>query len=66
MYALEWLSRLANAVAGAAGDRFADMTTPYFIGAVILILVLECITTARPNQAFLSIWHWLCGTRCRR
>lgn len=53
--ALEWLNRLFNAIVGAAGDRFEDMTTPIFIGAVVLILALERIMPAKPNQAIFSV-----------
>jgi sterol desaturase/sphingolipid hydroxylase (fatty acid hydroxylase superfamily) len=54
-HALDWLTRLFHAVTGAVHDRFVDMSAPIFIVAVLVILALERIAPARPNQPILSV-----------
>lgn len=54
-FALDWLTRLFHAITDAVQDRFDDMTSPIFIGAVLLILVLERIIPAKPNQGIFSV-----------
>jgi sterol desaturase/sphingolipid hydroxylase (fatty acid hydroxylase superfamily) len=53
-HVIDWLTRLAGAVAGAAQERAADMTAPIYIGAVLCILALERLIPARPNQPIFS------------